>query len=80
MTALEKLGKDVAGALRPPGDRGPRQLTALRAVDWKRRRRMVWTLRIVPAIALLAMVALFWLNGRGQATWPKDTTIQLAGA
>ena len=80
MTALEKLGKDVAGALRRgPGDRGSRQLAALLAVDWDRRRRVAWSLRIVPALALVTIVAVFWLNGPNQRTWQTDTTLELAG-
>jgi transmembrane sensor len=79
MTALEKLGKDVAGALRPPGERAPRQLAALLAVDWKRRRRVTWALRIVPALAVVTMVALLWLNARGRGTWATETTVELAG-
>jgi TolA-binding protein len=79
MTALEKLGKDVAVALRPPGERGPRQLAALLAVDWKRRRRIVWSLRIVPALALVAILAFLWLNRANHGTWANDAMLELAG-
>jgi TolA-binding protein len=79
MTALEKLGKDVAVALRPPGERGPRQLAALLAVDWKRSRRIVWSLRIAPALALVATLAFFLLNRANQRSWTSDSVLELAG-
>jgi transmembrane sensor len=79
MTALEKLGKDVAAALRPPGERAPRQLAALLAVDWHRRRRVTRSLRIVPALALIAAIASFWVNGRGPKTGADDATLELGG-
>ncbi len=78
--ALEKLGKDVAAALKHgPGERRARQLPALLAVDWGRRRRSAWALRAIPALAVMAAIAVvaFWLNARGSRSVPAATTLEL---
>jgi len=80
MSALEKLGKDVGTALKHgPGERRARQLPALLAVDWGRRRRTAWALRAVPALAVAAAIAVVavWLHGRGSRSAPPATTIEL---
>src|ERR1043165_9353476 len=79
MTAFDKLGKDVANALKHgPGDRRARQLSALLAVDWEKRRRArrVWWL--VPALAAVVAASLFWSHA-WMSTSLRDAAREVAG-
>ena len=81
MSALAKLGQDLAAALKHgPGERRARQLPALLAVDWKKRRRAAWALRAVPALAVVAAIAVaaLGLYAHRSRSEPPAATIELA--
>lgn len=79
MTAFEKLGKDVATALKHgPGDRRARQLSALLAVDWKKQRGARRTWWLVPALAPVVAAFVFW-SQPWKATAPHDAAREIAG-
>lgn len=80
MTAFDRLGRDVAAALKPgPGQRRARQLTALSAVDWDARRRLRRAVFAGAAVAALVAVALLWIGGGAKLPWADDTPLQIAG-
>jgi len=86
MTAFEKLGRDVAGALKPgPGPRQARQLGALLAVDWQHRRRMSRATTAMAAGALaIALVFLFrggWtpITRSVAALWADEEALEVLG-
>jgi TolA-binding protein len=79
MTAFDKLGRDVATALKPgPGQRRARQLTALLAVDFERRRGMRRALAIAAVVTTALAVALLSMKGL-KNPWADDRALEVAG-
>jgi TolA-binding protein len=79
MNAFDRLGREVATALKPgPGQRRARQLTALLAVDWERRRSVRRGTAIAVVVGTALVIVLLSVKGL-ENPWADERALEVAG-